>query len=144
MVRPLFIAALMTATALPLAAQSFSFNTGDASLDVTLSSINVQASGDIGPYTADLSVSFGVPQPQIRTWITVERMQPAEVYLALELGRISHRPPATVIAIYRRNHGRGWGVVARELGIRPGSAEFRELKGSAADKDRKIKGRKHR
>ncbi|HVP17513.1 MAG TPA: hypothetical protein VMU36_00850 [Spirochaetia bacterium] len=61
---------------LPLGAQSFSFNRGDASLDVTLNSLNVQARAAIGPYTADLSASFAVEQPRIRAWMTVESLQP--------------------------------------------------------------------
>ncbi len=132
---------LAAAASFPAAAQ-FSFNTGDASLDVTLNSINVEAEGNMGPYTADLSVSFGVRQPQIQAWITVDRLQPAEVYLALELGRISGKPPATVIAIYKRDRGQGWGAVARSLGIKPGSPAFKALKARSEDRERKAKGRK--
>jgi hypothetical protein len=132
----------MVALTLPLAAQTISFNTGDADLDVTLGSLNIQASADIGAYSTDLSVSFGVEQPQIQTMMTVEHLQPAEVYLVLELGRISGRPPASVITVYRQNKGKGWGATARALGIRPGSREFKALKAHADDKDRKFKGRK--
>ena len=46
--RFLFVAALMATLSLPLAAQSFPFNTGDAGLDGTLNSLNVQAKADIG------------------------------------------------------------------------------------------------
>jgi hypothetical protein len=132
--------ALGAAVCLPIAAQSFSFNTGDATLDVTLNSINVQAQANIGPYTADLSASFGVGQPQIQVWLTQDKLQPAEVYLVLEMGRIASKPPATVIAVYKKNRGRGWGAVAKALGIKPGSAEFKALKGSAEDRDRKGRG----
>jgi hypothetical protein len=140
--RLVFVLALGAAICIPIAAQSFSFNTGDASLDVTLNSINVQAQANIGPYTADLSATFGVGQPQIQVWLTQEKLQPAEVYLVLEMGRIVSQPPATVIAAYKKNKGKGWGAVARALGIKPGSAEFKALKGSAEDRDRKGKGGK--
>jgi hypothetical protein len=136
------IAALLAAAGFPLAAQSFSFNTGDASLDVTLTSINVQASAQIGPYTADLSATFGVAQPQIQTWITVDKLQPAEAYLVLEMGRIASKPPATVIEVYKKNRGKGWGAVARSLGIKPGSPEFKALKGNAVERDKIEKDRK--
>ena len=134
--------ALMAALGVPLAAQTFSFNTGDASLDVTLNSLNVQASADVGPFTAELSASFGVAQPQIKVWMAEERLQPAEVYLVLELGRIASRPPASVIAVYRVNKKKGWGAVAKALGIRPGSPEFKALKSSAVERDRNVKARK--
>jgi hypothetical protein len=29
---------------------------------------------------------------------------------------------------YKRNKGKGWGVIAQRLGIKPGSAEFHRLK----------------
>ncbi len=135
-------AVLMAAAALPLGAQSFSFATGDASLDVTLNSINVQAQANLGPYTADLSVSFGVTQPQVQTWMTVDKLQPAEVYLALELGKIAAKPPATVISLYKQNRGKGWGAVAKALGIKPGSAAFKALKARASDREQKLKGKK--
>ena len=139
---PLLTVVLMAALSLPLAAQTFSFNTGDANLDVTLNSLNIQANADIGAYSADLSVSFGVGQPQVQAMMTVERLQPAEVFLVLELGRVSSKPPSAVIAVYRQNKAKGWGATARALGIKPGSAGFKALKASADDRDRKVKAKK--
>ncbi len=133
---------LAAALGMPVAAQSFSFDTGDANLDVTLNSINVEAQADIGPYTADLSATFGVEQPRIRTWMAVDRLQPAEVFLVLEMGRISAKPPATVIAVYKKHKGKGWGAVAKALGIKPGSPAFKALKASAEEKNKKERGRK--
>ncbi len=133
---------MLLATAIPLAAQMFSFGTGDAGLDISLNSINVQAQANIGSFTADLSVSFGVPQTQIQAWITVEKLQPAELYFALELSRIAAKPAATVFEIYRANKGKGWGAVAKALGIKPGSPEFRALKAKVVDKDKAIKAGK--
>jgi hypothetical protein len=136
------IAFILAVASLPLAAQAFSFGTGDATLDVSLNSINVQAQANIGPYTADLSVAFGVEQPQIQAWMTVDKMQPAEVYLVLELGKLSGKPPAAVVTVYRQNKGKGWGAVAKALGIKPGSAAFKALKANASEKEQKLKGKK--
>lgn len=44
------------------------FGRGDAQL-------NIQASADIGAYSADLSVSFCVEQPRVQAMMTVERLQ---------------------------------------------------------------------
>jgi hypothetical protein len=57
-------------------------------------------------------------------------MEPAEIYLALELSFLSGKPLGTVLNIYKNNRGRGWGVVARTLGIKPGSEAFKQLKAS--------------
>jgi hypothetical protein len=34
----------------------------------------------------------------------------------------------TVVEIYRKQKGQGWGAVAQSLGIKPGSADFHALK----------------
>ena len=140
--RLLLAAAVAALSAASLSAQTISFSTGDAGLDVSLSSLDLQARNDDGAFTTELSVSFQVEQPQIQTWITVEKLQPAEVYLVLELAKVSRRPPASVITVYKKNRGKGWGAVARALGIRPGSAEFRALKADADDRDHRARGRK--
>jgi hypothetical protein len=46
----------------------------------------------------------------------------------LRLGEISERPIDLVIEKYRRNNGKGWGEVAKSLGIKPGSRQFHALK----------------
>jgi hypothetical protein len=106
MVRRLFVALFVLAVmALPLAAQPVAFNSGDAGLDSALKSLNAKASADLGSFTAQLSAEFGVKPLQIQTWMKAERLQPAEIYLMLELSRISHKPPAAVLQIYKKNRG---------------------------------------
>ncbi len=126
---------------MPLAAQ-VSFRTGDGGLDRTLSSLNVDARANLGPFLADLSASFGVPLPQIQGWIDVEKLEPAEVYLTLEMGRAANVPPAQVIEARRKHQGRGWGAVAKDLGIKPGSPAFKALKDDTGKQAEKAKGRK--
>jgi hypothetical protein len=33
-----------------------------------------------------------------------------------------------VVDVYKKNRGKGWGVIAKSLGIKPGSPEFHALK----------------
>lgn len=119
---------------------SFSANTGDAELDVTLSDINVEAKADIGGFSAELSISSGVSEKEISTMITVEKMEPADVYFAVEMAKVQNIPVEKVVTVYKKNKGKGWGAVAKELGIKPGSKEFKALKGKA--KEKKEKGSK--
>ena len=54
------------------------------------------------------------------------------------------RPCAFVVDAYEREsrgRGRGWGVLAKELGIRPGSAAFHELKNGVGQGNGRMKGR---
>ena len=36
--------------------------------------------------------------------------------------------PEAIVETYQTNRTKGWGVIAKELGIKPGSAEFHALK----------------
>jgi hypothetical protein len=38
------------------------------------------------------------------------------------------RPPDYVLERYKSGRGKGWGVLAKSLGIKPGSKEFHALK----------------
>jgi len=53
----------------------------------------------------------------------------ADAYMVLRLAEMSHQPVDTVITHYRDNKDKGWGVLAKRLGIKPGSREFHALKG---------------
>ena len=116
---------------------TLSFSTGDAELDVNLGEINVQAKADIGGFSAELSVSSGVSEKEITTLITVEKMEPADVYMAVEIAGIQKITVEKVVESYKKNKGKGWGVIAKELGIKPGSKEFKELKDKAKSKKEK-------
>ncbi len=48
--------------------------------------------------------------------------------MVLRLAEMSHHSTDQVVAQYRSGGGRGWGALARSLGIKPGSREFHDLK----------------
>jgi len=89
--------------------------------------INVRARADLGAFKADLSATFGLPGPRIDELFEV-LPSPADVYLTLRVGEVAHRPLAQVVDEFKRNRGQGWGVIAKNLGIKPGSSEFHALK----------------
>lgn len=98
-----------------------------ADLDSFLGSLNVQAQTDLPGFKARLSAQFGVPIPRIDTIITQVKA-PADAFMCLQLGQMSRKAPETVVTTYQSGKGKGWGVIAKELGIKPGSAEFHALK----------------
>jgi len=49
-----------------------------------------------------------------------------DLALGLEMGNLSNKPMYTVLGSYEKNQG--WGNVAKELGIKPGSPEFHRMK----------------
>jgi hypothetical protein len=96
-------------------------------LDGFLSSLNVQARADLPGFSARVSAQFGVPRAQVQAVIQTVK-EPADAFMVFQLGRMASRPPETVVQVYQTHKGKGWGVIAKELGIKPGSSEFHALK----------------
>lgn len=92
-----------------------------------LDSVNIQARADMDGFSARLGAQFGVPEAQVRMVIGSVR-QPADAFMCLQLGQWTHRQPEEVVRVYKANRGKGWGVIAKSMGIKPGSAEFHALK----------------
>lgn len=117
---------LLTATflSLLLAAPAMA---GGGGLDAFLQNVNIQARTDLNHFTAQVSAQFGVPEAQVRV-VLGQVSQPADAFMVFQLGQMTGRPAPEVTQIYQDNRGRGWGVIAQRLGIRPGSREFHALK----------------
>jgi hypothetical protein len=98
-----------------------------ADLDSFMSGLNVQARADMNGFCVKLGAQFGIPLPQVQAVIkTVET--PADAFMCFQLGQMARVQPETVVQTYKDNKGKGWGVIAKELGIKPGSPEFHALK----------------
>jgi hypothetical protein len=81
----------------------------------------------VNGFSAKLSAQFGVPEVQVRTVIGSVK-EPADAFMCLQLGQWTQKPPEQVVRVYNSHQGKGWGVIAKSLGIKPGSAEFHALK----------------
>src|SRR5512134_2526304 len=114
-------------------------------LDSFVGSLNVQANADLSGFKVRLSAQFGVPTPQVET--VLARVQtPADAYMVFKVAEVAHQPQEVVLTEYKANQGKGWGVIAKNLGIKPGSQEFHELKkawngGSSEKGHKKGKGK---
>ena len=96
-------------------------------LDVFIGDLNAQARVDLPGFSARIGAQFGVPVPRVQVVLGAVAA-PADAFLVFQLGHWSHRPPEEVLGVYKANRGRGWGVIAKSLGIKPGSSEFHALK----------------
>jgi hypothetical protein len=96
-------------------------------LDGFLADLNIQARRDMNGFSAQVGAQFDTPQGQVRAVLSTVS-DPADAFMVFQLSRWTHRPPEHVMKVYRANKGRGWGAMAKELGIKPGSAEFHALK----------------
>jgi hypothetical protein len=106
---------------------------------------NIRAEADRDGFRAQLSTQFKIGNAQVKV-VLGNVDSPADAYMVLRLGEMSSKPLDYVLDKYRTHKGKGWGVMAKSLGIKPGSREFKALKeGSGiynnADK-KKGKGKK--
>lgn len=96
-------------------------------LDGFLGEVDVSARADLGSFKADLSLTFHVPDHKVDSMFEV-MSKPSDVYMCLRIGEVAHQPLDRVVKEYMAHRGQGWGVIAKNLGIRPGSKEFHALK----------------
>lgn len=94
-------------------------------LDDFLANVNVQARVSLPEFSANISAQFGVPQVQVQAVLQTVR-EPADAFMVFQLGQMTGRAPERVMEVYSSK--KGWGAMAQELGIKPGSAEFKALK----------------
>ncbi len=116
-------------------------NSGSFRIDGELNNINISARADFGNFRTEMSKSYNVHEEDINYYRTDLKMEPADIYFAFEISRVSRRPVTEVIEIYRVKRGNGWGEIAKSLGIKPGSAEFHALKNNAKTKSVKMKSK---
>jgi hypothetical protein len=105
----------------------FSVSPARADLNSFMSGLNVQAQADLPGFQLKISAQFGVPLPQVQT-VVQQVAQPADAFMVFQLGEMAQKPPETVVQTYTANKTKGWGVIAQQLGIKPGSPEFHALK----------------
>ncbi len=136
--KKIFFIVLLVAGMSNISFSQIAFRTGNAEMETNLNSMNVNAKLDLGKFKADLSLSYGVTAPKVESLFSMS-IEPAEVFLILEMGQIINKPVDEVVTVYKANKGKGWGVIAKEMGIKPGSAEFHALKNSSKGKSKKAK-----
>ena len=121
--------ASLTGTA---AAQDFSFGwnprSGDVWVDSQLDDVNRYGSRYRQPFIDEMVRYYGAPRDLVSTLLVERNWAPGDVYYACAIAQILGRPCRHVADVWERDHGQGWGNVAKQLGIKPGSAEFHRLK----------------
>lgn len=96
--------------------------------------LNIQAQADLSGFKVRLATRFNIGDAQINTVIS-NVPDPADAYMVLRLGEMSSKPTEYVVEQYKSGKNKGWGALAKSLGIKPGSAEFMALKqGNDLDK----------
>lgn len=82
----------------------------------------------MGNFSAKLSLHYGVPKLEVDALIIDVGMLPADAYMTVRVAQLTNNPIDVVVEEYKAHRGKGWGVIAKNLGIKPGSKEFHALK----------------
>jgi hypothetical protein len=98
-----------------------------AGLDDFMRRVNEQALSDINRFHAKISAQFGIPVPKVED-IFRKVPSPADAFMVFQLSQMSRKQPDMVLHTYQASRDKGWGAIAKELGIKPGSPEFHALK----------------
>lgn len=105
---------------------NISFDTGDDDIDSYLNDVNVYAKANYDFFRKNLSLKFGISTREVDRYIYKEKVQPADLYYACAVSGITGKRVDDILVLYKDK--KGWGAVAKELGIKPGSKEFHRLK----------------
>jgi len=106
----------------------FIAKTGDADFDIHLNDVNIMAKADIEGFRAEMTAEYNADNKILDQGLVKLKMEPAELFLTLEMANKAKKEPAEVIKVYSANKKEGWGVIAQKLGIKPGSREFKAMK----------------
>ena len=104
-----------------------SVNFAYADLNSFLSDLNNQAKADITRFNSTLSTQFNLPLPHVQSIVNTVK-HPADAFMCLQLSTMTGIQLEKVIQTYNTNNQRGWGAIAKDLGIKPGSDAFHALK----------------
>ncbi len=134
------IIALMLLVMGSVAAYGQTYDSGDKELDSQLKTINTDAKKDWDKFKTETSAKYNTTLDKIEALIQLG-MAAADIIMAHEVSLIVLRPVDDVVACYEKNKGKGWGVIAKEMGIKPGSPEFHKLKGNCKNKSNNGNGK---
>ncbi len=119
MIRPRLLVLFATALLVSSAAAADDFD--------WMRDFNVRVQADPGSFRVAMATRFQIGDARV-TAVLRKVASPADAYMVFRLGEISQLPADQVLAEYKRSTGKGWGVIAKNLGIKPGSAAFHALK----------------
>lgn len=105
-----------------------SFNTGSAEMDNDLNIMNNEAKVDLNAFNKKIGIDFNTDAKKVESIRIGSKLEPAEVFFAYQLAKIISKPVESVVKTYTEDRSQGWGVVAKKMGVKPGSPEFHRLK----------------
>src|SRR6478609_11006822 len=99
----LLLAFLILVSSFTTFAQGHSSQTGDSELDASLRNININAHADLKLFKKDLCVNFNISEGRLDQLMIAYNLQPADLYMVLEIGKMIHKPHEEICECYHKN-----------------------------------------
>lgn len=100
--------------------------------------LNVAARSDLNRFKVEVASEFGVSARQFDR-LAATLGSAGDAYLCLRVGKLSGRGVDEVVQLRRSSPGAGWGKIAQQMGIKPGSDAFMQLKQKPGKQQKKAK-----
>lgn len=114
--------------------QHINAKTGDKEFDGILNDMNNKAKGNMELFKKDLTSNFSITEVKIDELLSVHKLLPGDIFLLLQIGKLLKKRWEDIFPVFKTHREKGWGAIAKEMGIKPGSSEFHALKNSAKGK----------
>jgi len=92
-----------------------------------LEQLSIEAKSDGSGFRTRLATRFKIGEAKVKVVIS-DTGNGADAYMVMRLGEMSGHNVEFVTERYLENKRKGWGALARSLGIKPGSRAFKALK----------------
>lgn len=92
-----------------------------------LENLSIEAKADGSGFRTRLATRFKIGDVKVQAVLS-DMGNGADAYMVMRLGEMSGHNIDYVVERYKKNKGKGWGAMAKSLGIKPGSRAFKALK----------------
>ncbi len=101
---------------------------GDAWVDTWLGDMNRYGARYPEPFIDEMVRYHNAPRELVADLLHARKWAPGDIYYACALASVLGRPCRFVVDLFEADRAQGWGTLAQQLGIKPGSPEFHRLK----------------
>lgn len=101
---------------------------GDAWIDRQLADTNSYAARYPQSFADELARYYSVPRDYVEAMLQQPTWEAGDILMACALAQVAAQPCRAVVREWSRDHAEGWAGVAKRLQVKPGSAQYRELR----------------
>lgn len=97
-------------------------------LDSDKNTIDANAKVNIGKFKTEIGARYDLTEKKFEILFGKFKLSAGDIVIAAEISKSTGKDIENIADHYSKNRERGWGNLAKSLGIKPGSSEFHALK----------------